>query len=1286
MSATYTQTTSLSTVGTASTISGAYYKDVVVTVGNGDLIVAWGASADSNSGTSSAETIAGTADAWTPDYESHTASTCAALLTHTVARAAGSFTVRLHIQCNSSSTNMGGGVWVLPAAEWNPSGTLSATAANASNGQASLSPSTTSLVFGAIADWSAATIGSTTLPTGGTIESNYDGTSDYSLWAADWAAQTSGTRTYGPPNGLAGTVTGAYLLVPAAGGGTSVSVTRSLVWNTNSDAVTTNTANLWSTAVAGTTGSTWTNTTNATGTNDAARATFTTATAGAIGTIDLGGFGAQTAIGATPASVNSVVATVYAYVANTARWTSMSVSLFDGTTQIGAPQTFTLTTTTTNSQAFTFTGVTWANLANLEVRVSGTKSNTTSSTMNVDAVNVVVNYTTVAKYTATASRYLLWNVLSGSGTTTVTTTRALSWTVRAYTPVATRVLSWTVRAIAPAPTRTLQWSNLSLVSVPGIISWGVRQATLAARSMTWSVIGPVLTTRVLQWSNLSNASATRALQWNNLSLVAPTHILSWRVLSATNAPRVLLWTVLSGAASASRTLQWNTLSATNAPRVLQWSNLSTVAPATRALSWGNLSLVLTTRALQWNVIGQATTSRVLQWRVFSSSSVSTVWGTGIPTGATQTADNGSYNLGTVIQVNVDGNINAIRILLQAPRDPFSTTVRLYIDGTTTAVRETTFSVPTTTVDGWVEVAITPYTVTAGQYVMAAYTIPGGFYSSLTNAFASSITSGDGNLTAPSSPTFNGASGNGRFTTTLTAIPDSTFNATSYFADLSFTAAGTTTPVAASRSTSWNNLQAVSTTRALSWNNIQSITASRALLWNVNYISTVIASRALLWNTLNTASTTRALQWNNLTLVAPTRTLSWGVRAAVIPTRTLIWTVTGSPTPSSRVFGTGVPGGSEVNDTNVYNLGTVIRANVAGNITALRYYQTPSMAAQIVTLRLYVDGSTTPVATATNDQVAGAEGWVEVSITPYAISSGQYFMAAYTTNGYYRALPAAFGTDIVSSDGNLTAPSSPTFNGVTGNGRYTSTQTAIPDSTFNGTSYYADVVFSTYTTTSVTVTRGLQWNNRSSVTPTRALLWNVLSSNTTVSTSRTLAWAVTAPATATRQLLWNVLPTILNAYPGIAYPGTAYPGYTTATSVTATRTISWNVAAPATTTRTISFTVRSATLTSRTLQWAVRSGVVSTRNLLWTNRAFVSTTRVLQWSNLSAVTPTRVLSWKVRSAVTPTRVLLWNVISTAPASNDYYWDGTTWKPLLATYWDGTAWKSTARTYWNGTAWV
>jgi len=161
------------------------------------------------------------------------------------------------------------------------------------------------------------------------------------------------------------------------------------------------TATVFPTTVAAATGSAWTNTANATGPTTGTVATFTTATGGAVGTLQLSAYDAQTAIGAQPGSIDSISLDAKQYVGTVARWSAASVQLYSGTTPIGTAQALTLSAATGNVQTVTFTGAnlpTWAQLADLQVRFSATKSGTTSSTFNVDTAGLTVTTTPVGGY------------------------------------------------------------------------------------------------------------------------------------------------------------------------------------------------------------------------------------------------------------------------------------------------------------------------------------------------------------------------------------------------------------------------------------------------------------------------------------------------------------------------------------------------------------------------------------------------------------------------------------------------------------------------------------------------------------------------------------------------------------------------------------------------------------------------------------------------------------------------------------------------------------------------
>lgn len=158
------------------------------------------------------------------------------------------------------------------------------------------------------------------------------------------------------------------------------------------------------------TGGSWATATNATGsgtgTTSASWAVWQSSTvSGTTGTMQLSGYGAQAATngGVQPTSIDSVAVTIVSNVGNPIRFSSLTIQLYSGAaTAIGSPTTFTASATLTNSETVTLSGAnapTWSQMADLRTQIVAVHTTTTSSTFNLDAVGVVINYSTAASST-----------------------------------------------------------------------------------------------------------------------------------------------------------------------------------------------------------------------------------------------------------------------------------------------------------------------------------------------------------------------------------------------------------------------------------------------------------------------------------------------------------------------------------------------------------------------------------------------------------------------------------------------------------------------------------------------------------------------------------------------------------------------------------------------------------------------------------------------------------------------------------------------------------------------
>ena len=144
-----------------------------------------------------------------------------------------------------------------------------------------------------------------------------------------------------------------------------------------------------------------------------------------------------------------------------------------------------------------------------------------------------------------------------------------------------------------------------------------------------------------------------------------------------------------------------------------------------------------------------------------------------------------------------------------------------------------------------------------------------------------------------------------------------------------------------------------------------------------------------------------------------------------------------------------------NDGTPLEVGVKFQSSVAGQITALKFYRSPSDTGSDLLDLWTVTGTKLASATFTN---TAASGWQTVSLaTPAAISADTTYVVSYHTTGAYVETDNFFTTDYTS--GVLTAPSTTTAGG---NGVYayggTITTGIFPTNTWNAANYWADVVF------------------------------------------------------------------------------------------------------------------------------------------------------------------------------------------------------------------------------------
>jgi endonuclease/exonuclease/phosphatase family metal-dependent hydrolase len=165
---------------------------------------------------------------------------------------------------------------------------------------------------------------------------------------------------------------------------------------------------------------------------------------------------------------------------------------------------------------------------------------------------------------------------------------------------------------------------------------------------------------------------------------------------------------------------------------------------------------------------------------------------------------------------------------------------------------------------------------------------------------------------------------------------------------------------------------------------------------------------------------------------------------VVATLTLPW--------SQTLFGDRVPGAAVEPDTRSVEVGVKFRANVAGSITALRFYRGTGNANGYVAKLWSGSGTLLAQASVRDGRVPG---WQEVALpTPVPITAGTTYVASYyTSNGQFARDVSGLASAVVS--GNLTAPASST---VGGNGVFAYGTGGFPASSYKDANYWVDVRF------------------------------------------------------------------------------------------------------------------------------------------------------------------------------------------------------------------------------------
>jgi hypothetical protein len=165
-----------------------------------------------------------------------------------------------------------------------------------------------------------------------------------------------------------------------------------------------------------------------------------------------------------------------------------------------------------------------------------------------------------------------------------------------------------------------------------------------------------------------------------------------------------------------------------------------------------------------------------------------------------------------------------------------------------------------------------------------------------------------------------------------------------------------------------------------------------------------------------------------------------------------FTTGGASCPCSMWDSTAVPAIADTGDAGALELGVRFRSDVAGSISALRFYKSPANTGPHVGNLWASDGTLLASAVFTSET---ASGWQEVQFAaPVAIIANTDYVASYhTDSGHYSVTRSQF-----SSAGVDAAPLHAPVSGANGNGVFRYGASAFPSASYLATNYWVDVVF------------------------------------------------------------------------------------------------------------------------------------------------------------------------------------------------------------------------------------
>ena len=436
-----------------------------------------------------------------------------------------------------------------------------------------------------------------------------------------------------------------------------------------------------------------------------------------------------------------------------------------------------------------------------------------------------------------------------------------------------------------------------------------------------------------------------------------------------------------------------------------------------------------------------------------------IWGNNVIPGTVDSGDASAVELGVRFRADVNGSITGIRFYKSSTNT--GTHIGNLWTNTGTLLATATFSGESPS--GWQQVTFSsPVTVTANTTYVASYFAPKGHYSADSGFFANA-----GVDNSPLHALQDGLDGaNGVYSYgSASSFPTSTFQSSNYWVDVVFTTgSGSTTPsvtsvTPASGATGVSVATSVTTTfsEAMDPTTVNGSTfqlvgpGSTVVPATVSYSSSTQTailqpSSSLAFSTTYTASVTGGSNGvKDLSGNPMSSTVTWSFTTA-----------TSSPPPGcpcSVWSSSTTPGQIDSGDPTAGEYGFRFRSDVNGTITGIRFYKSSTNGGTHIG-NLWTNSGTLLGSVTFNEE--SSSGWQQADFsTPISVTANTTYVASYfTPQGHYSANGSYFTSALDN------APLHGLRDGFDGsNGVYNyGTSSAFPNSTFQSSNYWVDVVF------------------------------------------------------------------------------------------------------------------------------------------------------------------------------------------------------------------------------------